>query len=217
MAYRKLRTVWDALDVNLEQTERLVYDTGQWMSVLTPKGVPKFTARHREIVTELAFLRAFLAWELFLEETFVLYLLGKKPPKGRSPHRYVSPPTREVAENIVIPEGRDYVSWTVASTVADRATRFFRGGEPFAPALRSQINTLNEMRTIRNAIAHWQSSAQDKFKNVVRNKPGIGSYPAGLTVGGFLTMRIPASSPPESFFSDYLKRIRITAEQVVPH
>lgn len=205
-----------ALTKNLDGTENLVMAASQWGQVRFPSGVPRFSVRHKEIITELAFLRAFLAWELFLEETFVLYLLGQTAPRGRPPYRFVFPPTRRGALHLILPEGRDYVSWSVASTVAARAERFFRDGRPFSAALQSQMTILNDMRTIRNAIAHWQARTQQKFKALVRTKTSTGTFPSSLTVGAFLAGTVPSSAPPESFFTDYVNRIRYIADRIVP-
>ncbi|MGZ8846003.1 MAG: hypothetical protein ACXW3C_06020 [Pyrinomonadaceae bacterium] len=201
---------------SIEDTEKLVANADQWSQVRLPAGVPKFSVKHKDMVTELAFLRVFLAWELFIEETFLLYLIGKNPPKGRAPYRFVFPPNRKTAVGLVIPEGRDFVHWTTAQTIVARSERFFRDGKPFSPVLRGQLNALNEMRIIRNAIAHWQNIPQEKFKSLVRNKSTTGTFPKGLTIGAFLTGIIPRSTPPETFFDRYVANIRFLARKIVP-
>ena len=165
-------------------------------------------------MTELAFLKAFLAWENFLEETFVLYLVGRKPPGAPAPTRYAFPPSYAVASEWVVPEGRHYASWTVAADVSRRAERFFRQGRPFSTTLRANQNALDEARILRNAIAHSSASTQQKFENLVRQK--LGSLPANLNVGAFLGRTVPRSSPPQSFFDFYVDRIEMCATQLVP-
>ncbi len=165
-------------------------------------------------MTELAFLRAFLAWEAFLERSFVLYLSGQTPPRGRAPHRYAFPPNQATAREWVLPEGRDYAEWTVATKVSARAERYFRDGRPFAPLLRRSQHLLDEARVIRNAITHESESARKKFDNVVRTK--LGTLPPGSTVGGFLGRIVPESSPPVSFLEFYLDKIQFLAHQIVP-
>ena len=59
-------------------------------------------------MTELAFFRAFLGWEVFLEESFILYLAGQKPSRGRAPYRYTFPPNQKTAMDWLVPEGRPY-------------------------------------------------------------------------------------------------------------
>ena len=167
-------------------------------------------------MNELAFLKAFLAWESFLEESFVLYLVGQKPPRGRPPHRYAFPPTQSAANEWLLPESgrRDYVEWASAGGVIIRADRFFRNGRPYTPVLKSNLNALDEMRKIRNAVAHASPSAHEKFEEVVRSR--LGSLPARLTVGGYLAMTVPRSSPPTSFLDSYFSKLEFSARQIVP-
>jgi hypothetical protein len=165
-------------------------------------------------MTELAFLRSFLAWETFLEQSFILYLSGQRPPRGRAPHRYAFPPNQRAAMDWVVPEGRPYARWTVATDVSARAERLFQAGRPFAPVLRGNQNVLEDARLIRNAIAHESISVWEKFENSVRTK--LGTLPPNLTVGGFLGTIVPTSAPPVSFLEFYLGKIEFAAQQIVP-
>jgi hypothetical protein len=165
-------------------------------------------------MTETAFLRAFLGWEAFLEESFVLYLSGKKPPRGRGPSRYTFPPTIEKAREWVVPEGHHFARWNLAADVASRAERHFKSGGPFASVLRSNQNILEDARVIRNAIAHDSASAYDRFERVVRT--ALTTVPPRLTVGGFLNTVVPRSNPPISYLEFYIGKIHFAAQQIVP-
>lgn len=162
----------------------------------------------------MAFLRAFLAWEVFVEESFILYLVGQRAPRGRTPTRYAFPSNLDMAAQWVVPEGRSYASWTMPQHVSSRAERFFREGRPFAAVLRGNQNALDEARIIRNAIAHKSMSAREKFEALARNK--LGTLPNNLTVGAFLITTIPLSTPPISFLESYIARVEIAAAQIVP-
>ena len=161
---------------------------------------------------ELAFLRAFLAWETFLEDAFVLYMLGRRPVSGRRPFRFVLPPDRAWAQEAVR-ESRSYAKWDVQS-VSNRATRFFKSGHPFTTVLRANQAFLDEVTTIRNAVAHSSSDAREKFLNLVRNKPGAPAI-TNVTVGGFLNTPVPASNPPVMFLDSYVDRVEFLADQLV--
>ena len=216
MAHLTLSGALVSFNKSLAETANLVAGAAQWTTLQPPQGVLRFSQKHREYITELGFLRAFLAWEEFIEETFTLYLLGKSPPRGRPPHRYVEPPTRTIAEQLIVPERRQYVRWTIAAEVAERADRFFRNGKPFSPTLRPQTNMFDDMRTIRNAIAHAQAASQNSFKSLVRRNSPTGTFPPNLTIGGFLNSTVPASAPASSFFETYVERLRFSAGQIVP-
>lgn len=163
---------------------------------------------------EVAFFRAFLAWETFLEESFSLYLAGQKPPRGRAPYRYAFPPNYKTGVDWLNSEGQGYANWTRAQKVSSRAERFFRNGKPFSPVLQASNNAFEELRILRNAIAHASVSTQQKFESLVRNR--LLGYPAGLSVGGFLGMIVPGSSPPSSFLESYLLGIESAARQIIP-
>ena len=214
MAHRKLHTVLGSCVRSMRECRTLAADAYRWSSPALPGQGPSISTKRRDSMTELAFLRAFLAWEAFLERSFVLYLSGQRPPRGRAPHRYAFPPNQAAAKEWVLPESRAYAEWTVATKVSARAERFFRDGRPFAPLLRGNQHLLDEARVIRNAITHESESAREKFDNVVRTK--LGTLPPSATVGGFLVTIVPKSAPPLSFLDFYLDKIQFLAHQIVP-
>lgn len=175
---------------------------------------PLISAVRRDAMTELAFLKAFLAWESFLEQSFMLYIIGRKAPGAARPQRYVFPPSLTHAAEWVVPEGRPYATWTDAARISARAERFFHGGRPFAVTLRANQNTLEEARILRNAIAHASSSTQQKFENLARRK--LRTLPPDSTVGSFLATTVPRSAPPSSFFEFYTDQLGTYAAQLVP-
>lgn len=196
---------------NLQECKRLASDAYQWS---LPGAHPHISRSRRDHLTEMAFLRAFLAWEVFVEESFVLYLLGQRAPRGRPPVRHAFPPNQRTAMEWVIPEGRSYASWTVPTHISNRAERFFRDGRPFADVLRANQTLLDEARIIRNAIAHKSMSASDKFEAFVRTKLGV--LPPNTTVGSFLGTTEAGTAPPVSFLESYVGKIDTAARLIVP-
>jgi hypothetical protein len=93
----------------------------------------------------------------------------------------------------------DYADWAKIHKIRGRAKKYFSKGEPFDQALSGHQNMFDEMNTIRNAIAHSSRYSQKKFKSLVRRR--LGTYPAGLTIGKFLTMHVPRSTYPEHLSS----------------
>lgn len=214
MGHRNLRTVLTEFLRSLRECSRLSLDAYRWSSPASSGARPHITRKRRDDMTEMAFLRAFLAWEIFVEESFILYLSGQRPPRGRAPNRYAFPPNQKTAKEWLVPEGRDYAEWSVPTQVSARAERFFEGGRPFVSVLRGNQNALDEVRIIRNAIAHKSVSARKKFERVVRTK--LGTLPPDLTVGSFLGTTAPGSAPPVSFLEFYVAKIDLAAHQIVP-
>lgn len=213
-----LKTTFNTLKFNLDASKEFVYQAQHWKSLdwsamSLPPGIGGFSRQHEDLVAQIAFLKGFMSWETFLEESFILYLLGTPPPIGTPPTRSIIPLDREKAEKIVA-EGKQYADWTTADLVIQRSERFFATGGPYPNALKIKKPTLEEIKKIRNAVAHPSTYGQDEFKKIVRNK--LGSYPPGLTVGQFLTMTIPKSSPPESFLEFYVDILLFLAQEIVP-
>lgn len=213
MASRKLVVVLITFSHTIEDSKQLAADAHSWSLPGAGAAPPLISPQRRDYFAEMAFLRAFSAWETFLEESFLLYLLGYKAPRGRAPHRYAFPPDPTHAMNWLT-DGREYATWTDAGYVGSRAKRFFSAGRPFADVLSRNQNLLREVNTIRNAIAHRSGTARQKFEEVVRQK--LGTAPPNLTVGSFLGTTAPRIIPPSSFLEFYISKIEFAARQIVP-
>ena len=208
----RLRTALTSFTRSIKDARELAIDAQKWSIPPLLGSRAQITPARRDTLTEMAFLRAFTSWEIFLEETFVLYLLGHRPPKGAPPRRYGFPPTQDAAMEWCT-EGRPYAKWN-ASDVTRRANRWFKDGKPYTPVLQGYQARLDQLVTIRNAIAHESSSAKAKFETLVRTE--LGALPTGVTVGSFLIMTKPASTPPVSFMEYYLAQIEGVALNIVP-
>lgn len=215
MAQSKLLKVIAALKNDLSETEQLALAAELWASARFPPSLPNFSYRHKEIVIRFAFLQGFLAWEAFLDESFTLYLLGEKPPKGRRPKREHTPTKRKDAERLIIGADRRYADWTRTSELRKRSKTFFKRNDPYDVPLKVNNQAFHDMSIIRNAIAHTSSHSQEEFKKIVRRF--FKTYPPKLTIGKFLTAPVPNTSPPQTFIKYYFKSVITTAELIVPH
>jgi hypothetical protein len=211
MRHRRLDKVLSTFTERLDRSRRLAVNAYLWLGQ-AGAFQPPLRSDDVNSISEFAFLKAFLAWECFLEDSFVLYLLGKTPPRGRAPRRYGIPPTYETAYDLVR-EGSPFGKWNSMPHVIQRAERFFQDGHPYRNALANNVSKFNELNTIRNRIAHTTSSAIARFEGLVRSK--IGIFPARTTVGSFLATTVPQSAPPQSFFDLYLEILRASATTIV--
>ncbi|MDQ5845170.1 MAG: hypothetical protein M3539_07730, partial [Acidobacteriota bacterium] len=112
---------------------------------------------------------------------------------------------------------RKYANWSVTDFIVERAEKCFQAGtEPYSSVLTTHNSRLTQIKSIRNAIAHASVSTQENFKKIARDRLSVGVYPAGLTVGGFLSTTVPASHPPESFLESYVGTLKLAATSIVP-
>jgi len=211
MAAPRLVSALVSFSRTLDDARDLAEDANRW-SVPPQRGRrAQITVARRDLFAETAFLRAFTAWEVFLEDTFLLYLLGHKIPKAKT-RRFGFPADRKAAAEWCS-DGKEYSKWNVAD-VRRRADRWFKDGKPFTPALQGQQARLSQLVTIRNAIAHESSAAKGKFENLVRDE--LPTVPPGMSVGAFLLTTKPNTAPPISFMEFYLGEIEQAANNIVP-
>lgn len=137
-----------------------------------------------ELLYELAFLRMFIEWELFLEQTFLRYLCGYRSSAGTL---YIAVNggychTLQLAEATIL-AGRSFVLWHDPVRVIDRSRRFLVGC-PHETVLASNRARLIDMAAVRHRIAHGQADARQKFDIATMNL--IGRRYRGSRPGRFL-------------------------------
>ncbi len=209
---RKLTTIIRELSQCVRESQKLAADACNWSIVVPPSTKALVSPKRRAWLIELAFFRAYSAWEAFVEEAFILYLMGQQAPKGKKAHRYGFPPSEDAAREWVN-DGKDYANWS-NEQVKRRAKRLFRDGHPFHDPLLAHQHNLGQAKTVRNAIAHSSEDAWVKFQTLVRNE--LTAFPPDTTVGSFLMMTKPNTTPPISYLEHYLNQIVQTADQIIP-
>lgn len=172
-----------------------------------------FTATEQAVLVESAFLRLFVAWEAFLEETFVNYMLGEKSLQGNILQRYVSPRDLDHAHSMVV-GGMRYADWSTPDVVRKLAKLFFDGGEPYETVL-AQIHTdLLDLKTVRNAAAHLSSATSAQLDAVATRV--LMSPATGMTVARFVLHSNPKSATGESMIQTYSATLQ-TAAHLIAH
>jgi hypothetical protein len=177
---------------------------------------PELSSANIYLVLELTFLKIFIAWEQFLESSFIGYMLGGSTSRGPRITRYVYPADKDHALRILCGPGKEYTRWTSVNEIIARSELFFKKGKPFKGALSSRESTINEMQTIRNCLAHMSSDSFKKFKNLVRNKLRGGYFPSGTTPGKFLYTKNRLSSPKVTFLEYYANILNDAAKEIIP-
>ena len=107
MKHNKLKSVLNRFISEVSKAQRLVYTI-------------KIPRRDFESIVELSYLKAYLAWERFLEETFILSLLGYTTSQKDKIIRYVIPKNRKHAMEFLL-QGKDYIDWSTPEEIRNRA------------------------------------------------------------------------------------------------
>jgi hypothetical protein len=173
----------------------------------------KINPRYLEIIGELVFLKIYTEWEVFLEDSFVRYLVGGKSPSGYSPKCYICPPNMEIAKKILKGESKDYIKWNDVGLIKTRSKIYFRDGEPFVSALDPIIQYMEEMNIIRNRIAHKSDLSKSKFNDFIRRKFGHGI--SGITAGKLLLMKTTPRSR-TTYLDIYIGVIDTASKSIIP-
>jgi hypothetical protein len=138
-----------------------------------------------EALYETAYLRVFLAWEEFLEETFLRYICGYASVLGSC--ILLNPPYLSLAAaQMAVLSGADFVSWADPRSVVRRSQRYMTLGF-HEVVLNSDLNRLLSFKAVRNRIAHASDHARNEFDIATRSL-ALRRYP-GSSAGRFLRDR----------------------------
>ena len=156
----------------------------------------QLTLPRLEAMYELAYLRAFIAWELCLESVFYRSLLGYASAAGGCEQLVAGKYFRSIdaAGKVVAPRG--YSLWHNPHDVIGRCATYIRSGSPRCPAIqegviRSSVSRIASFSAIRHRIAHGQHDAKVKFDAATNALHGR-TYPASRP-GRFLRDINPSS------------------------
>lgn len=112
------------------------------------------------------YLDAIVSFERFVEQYFVSLLVTGRliAPSGTTPR--VTFASSMVARDVIL-GGKSYVDWFPYKLTEKRANAFFRSGIPFTGLSNSEKNIIEDLLTIRNAIAHKSDHSISKFERSV--------------------------------------------------
>lgn len=144
------------------------------------------TSTQLHTITEGVFNRAFRSFETFVEEVFVLYVMGKGSRSGRCSTSYLLPKSSEHAIELM-QSGMTFLEWNNPEFVIRRAELYLKDGYPVKEGITNNLVILREARLVRNHIAHNSRQSQIKFNNVIR--AAVGTLPVRVpSPGEFLQM-----------------------------
>ena len=168
------------------------------------------TSEEIEFLVTSAFLRLFIAWEGFLEESFVLYLTGEESLDGSQLVKYASPLDEKHANKILIGTQK-YVDWSNNEIVSRISGIYFENSEPYLTSLNSIARDLSDLRVIRNASAHISSTTQNKLDAVASRV--LTRQVSNIKVSDFV-MQISLEDSSKTVLQMYQLKLDITAENI---
>lgn len=151
-------------------------------------------------VYEALFLRAVTSFESFLEDLFILILLGRVQYSQNRVKVLMSASSKEALMQILL-QGNAFMNWLPFANVEKRARLYLKDGRPFTDLNDGDKSQLKTITVIRNAIAHKSDHALSEFERTV-----TGSIPLlqnERSPAGFLRSRI-TSGPAQSRFEVYM-------------
>lgn len=179
---------YDDLIVELKRYSRLVKKQKSLLKAV------RLTDRDLDFIYEIAFLSAYVSFEIFLERQFEALLSGRPYYRKRKVQRRVTVKSERVARDVIKGTNR-FPKYLPVDSLEELAKVFFPGGKPFTLLTNPQKLSLKKGQAIRNCIAHRTRSAQQKFESQVL--AGVTLRPSQRNPAGFL--RNPVSPHQDRF------------------
>jgi len=171
----------------------------------------ELTPYRLEALHEMAFLRIFLSWESFLEESFLRLLCGYQTSSGITP-ALKQPPARTLMDaSHALLGSQPFISWTRPGEIGPRCRRYVTGGS-HENVIQSVRARLDHFADVRNRIAHRSEYARAQFDSATIGP--AGRRYRGASAGRFLREHRPSSSPPERWLSALGTELKNLAKQI---
>lgn len=167
-------------------------------------------AIHTDAAIEAAFLQIQKSWELFLEDQLLLILTGERPTSGTI-NAFFNVADVEIARKIVFQEN-PYLGWTKFDDVKTRYSSFMDTPNQVTNSLDAIALDLQEIRTLRNFIAHSSTLARTNFQKLCTRK--LGGNPAIINAASYL-FQSDRGNPGFTYFETYANHIDICASRMV--
>ncbi|BCU63650.1 hypothetical protein F941_02923 [Acinetobacter bouvetii DSM 14964 = CIP 107468] len=125
---------------------------------------------------ELAFFKIFIKFEKFLSDCFEMYSIGEKSIYGYCPERKLEFLDLEHLYKVIKKPNTSFVN---QYDIIKKTSECFFIDDPFSIINKDSNYTtiINEMKTIRDYIAHESNSARNKYEtNVLKDKGFIEPF-----------------------------------------
>ena len=169
----------------------------------------ELSPRFQHFVAEVVLLRLSSVLELAIENIVCKLVAGSDYINGSSPMRLHAARSVSGAFSLMNPKGRVFLQWNSESNIRANASLVLDMNDPLFTRVAAHNIALDEMRRVRNRIAHNSSKAKQEFRDVVRRTYGAN---ASVTTGAFLTSM---NRHPVAKINEYLVRGRTIVQELV--
>ena len=198
--------IWNRFSSDITAFERL-FDSVVALRPASKHSSSPMSWRQSSELIEGIFMKFYVRWEDYQESVFLAYLMGKPRSNGRVVRAHFVPRDTKHARQVYL-DRRGFSDWTAPEVVLERSDLLLHNGGPFRRALASRTSELQELKTLRNAIAHNSGPARKSFEKLVRNR--LTYMPPNTTPGTFLTSILPRTT--KSLWEEYVELIRLVGE-----
>lgn len=162
------------------------------------------------VLTESIFFAAFRAYEQFIQNIFVLYCCGSQPSRRRLVRPYLKPKTLKHAIEL-LQSSMPFLDWRSPDSLINRAETYLEGGYPIKDVIAANLESLRDLKRIRNHIAHMSAESHAEYLKAVKRH--YGTVPLKVPRPGEFLLLTPRGSA-SYHLSDYLQLIERVATQL---
>ncbi|BAU55585.1 hypothetical protein [Mucilaginibacter gotjawali] len=164
------------------------------------------------MISEIIMLRLFSIVEISIEEVALKLACGAKYKNGTPPIVLLRCRSMQDAHVNMLTHNRRrasrYLKWTKASYIRDSIQFVLNITDCFYSNIQIHGNIINEMRIVRNHVAHRSTSTKNEYLNLLRSR--YGGNP-NLTLGAFL---ISKTRNPISNIEYYIRAAKIVLNDI---
>jgi hypothetical protein len=194
---------------------------------VSPNAAPGIHPKYTQKARELAFLGVVSAWEYFVEQTLVRYIMGASSGSGYAPVLAVNRALsileayKELSQDHRFHPNSKYLKASDPLWVRDQANRLFTTHS--YQCIQGNLNLLKKCVLIRNRIAHKSKKSWTDFETASHwflNPPGM--LVQGFSPGALLKAPVQrhfgasVSQAGKSHFEAYLDLFGNLADQIAP-
>ena len=162
------------------------------------------------VLTESIFFTAFRAYEQFIQNIFVLYCFGVQPNRRKLVRPFLKPKTLKHAKEL-LQSSMPFLDWSSPDSLINRAETYLEDGYPVKDVIAAHIESLRDLKRIRNHIAHMSEESHAEYLKAVRRH--YGTVPLQVPRPGKLLLLTRRGSV-SYYLSDYLNLIESVATQL---